>query len=60
MDSTIKEFLKDIEKGVIPNIDSIGRASRKVQEEYPNLQGKYWGKRKQKSVKIKHEILHKC
>ena len=60
LDNPIKTFLQDIENGVIPPIDSIGRASRKVQEECPNLRGKYWKKRKQKSIKIKNEILHKC
>jgi len=60
LNNSIKAFLQDIENKVIPPIDSIGRTSRKVQEEYPNLRGKYWEKRKQKSVKIKNEILHKC
>jgi len=60
IDNSIKDFLKDMEKGVIPHMDSIGRTSRKIQEEYPNLRGEFWGKRKQKAVKIKHEILHDC
>ena len=41
----------------IPYMDSVARASRKVQEENPYLRGKSWGKRKKKSVLVKHEIL---
>lgn len=54
---SIKEFLKDMEKREIRYLDSIARASRLVQEEYPHLQGKLWKKRKKKSVDVKHEIL---
>ena len=54
-----KRFLQDMSKRKIPYLDSIARASRKVQEEHPHLRGKYWGKRKKKSVEIKHEILAK-
>ena len=39
---SIKEFLKDMEMRKIPYIDAIGRTSRKVQEEYPELRGKNW------------------
>lgn len=52
-----KQLLKDMSKRRIPYLDSIGRASRLVQEEYPHLRGKYYGKRKTKSIDIKHEIL---
>lgn len=52
-----KRFLQDMSKRKIPYLDSIARASRKVQEECPYLRGKHWGKRKKKSVQIKHEIL---
>lgn len=51
-----KEALKDMEGRVIPFIDSIARASRKVQEEHPHLRGKTYGKRKAKSEDIKQEI----
>ena len=34
---TIKDVLKDMEQRKIPYIDSFGRASRKIQEEYPEL-----------------------
>jgi len=54
---TVKQLLKDMESGKIPRIDSIARASRKIQEEYPHLRGENYKKRMQKSVKIKHEIL---
>lgn len=41
----------------IPYLDSIARASRKVQEDHPHLRGKLWKKRKKKSVEVKREIL---
>ena len=53
----VKEFLKDMEKRKIRYLDSIARTSRLIQEEYPELRGKTWNKRKKKSVDIKHEIL---
>lgn len=54
---SVKEFLLDMKNRVIPYIDSIARASRLVQEEYPHLRGEKWKKRKKKSVDVKHEIL---
>jgi hypothetical protein len=54
---TAKDLLIDMEKREIPYLDSIARASRLVQEEFPYLRGKTWGKRKKKAVKIKHEII---
>lgn len=56
-DKSIKEFLQDMSKRKIPYMDSIARASRSVQESAPYLRGEYWGKRKRKSVDIKHEII---
>lgn len=54
---SFKEALKDMEKRVIPYLDSFGRASRKVQEEHPHLRGKSYGKRKgEKATKVKQEI----
>lgn len=50
------EFLKDMSNRKIPYIDSIARVSRLVQEEFPNLRGKFWGKRKIRAVKVKHEL----
>jgi hypothetical protein len=52
----VKEFLKDMNEGKIPYIDTIGRVSRKIQEENPHLRGLYWGKRQKKEVKIRKEI----
>ena len=46
-----------MENREIKYIDSLARASRLVQEEYPHLRGKNWKKRKGKSVDVKHEIL---
>lgn len=45
---SIKEFLKDMYARKIPYIDVLGRASRKVQEENPELRGLKYGKRKTK------------
>jgi hypothetical protein len=56
---TGKELLKAMSRREIPYLDSIARASRKVQEEHVFLRGKYWKKRKKKSTQIKHEILGK-
>ena len=55
---SIKDFLKDMEKGEVPYIDYIGRTSRRVQEEYAQLRGTYYGKRKRKAKVVKHEIRH--
>jgi hypothetical protein len=52
----IKDFLIDMENKVVPYIDSIGRASRKVQEEIPSLRGKNWLKRQKKETEIREEI----
>lgn len=53
----VKEFLKDMENREIKYLDSISRASRSIQEEFPYLRGKTWSKRKSKSVDVKHEII---
>jgi hypothetical protein len=55
----IKEFLKDMEKKNIPYIDSIGRASRKVQEENEELRGpKYKLRVYKKEIEVREEIRH--
>jgi hypothetical protein len=51
-----KEVLKAMERREIPYLDSIGRASRKVQEEHPHLRGKLYKKRKEKEEEVKEEI----
>ena len=53
---SIKQFLRDMEQRRIPYLDSFGRASRKVQEDYPSMRGRLWGKRKKRATKIKQEI----
>lgn len=50
---SVKDFLKDMSTRRIPYIDVIGRASRKVQEEHPELRGKNYKKRK---VKIEPSV----
>ena len=47
---TVKEFLKDMEKREVKYLDSISRASRSIQEEFPYLRGKTWNKRKKKHL----------
>lgn len=56
VNKTVKEFLQDMEKRNIPYIDSIARASRKVQEEHPHLQGKSYRKRMEKEKIVRNEI----
>lgn len=51
-----KEVLKAMERREIPYLDSIGRASRKVQEDHPHLRGKLYKKRKEKEEEVKEEI----
>ena len=53
---SVKEFLQDMSLRRIPYLDSIARASRKIQEECPHLRGKQWKKRKEKETKVKEEI----
>lgn len=53
----IQQFLKDMANREIPYIDVIGRASRKVQEENPELRGKYYNKRKtKKEPEVRSEV----
>ena len=56
VNKSIKEFLKDIESKRIPYIDSIARCSRKVQEEFPELEGRKRSKRKEREQEVKQEI----
>jgi hypothetical protein len=51
-----KEALKAMEKREIPYLDSVSRASRKVQEEHPHLRGKLYKLRKGKEEEVKQEI----
>lgn len=50
------QALKDMHHRVIPYVDSLGRASRKVQEDHPNLRGKFYNKRKKRQQEVKEEI----
>ena len=52
----VLQFLKDMEQRKIPYLDSIARASRKIQEECPHLRGKKWRERKKKEEVIREEI----
>jgi hypothetical protein len=56
VNTPFKEALKAMEQREIPYLDSIGRASRKVQEEHPHLRGKLYKKRKEKEEEVKEEI----
>ena len=57
MSKNVKDFLKDMESRKITYLDSISRASRKVQEENPNLRGETWSKRKIRAMEVREEIL---
>lgn len=54
---SIRGLLVDMSTRKIPYIDSIGRASRLVQEKHPHLRGKLYGKRKKKAEEVKEEII---
>jgi hypothetical protein len=51
------ELLKKIRNKELKSFDSISRASRLVQENYPYLRGKFWDKRQGKSKEVKKEII---
>jgi hypothetical protein len=53
---SFKDALKAMESRTIPYLDSIGRASRKVQEMHPHLQGEDYKKRKKKEEEVREEI----
>lgn len=53
VDKSIQFFLRDMSLRKIPYIDSIARASRKVQENYPELQGKNY---KERVTKKEHAV----
>jgi hypothetical protein len=53
----IKEFLRDMESRKIKYLDVIGRASRKVQENHVELQGKNYKLRTtKKEIEVREEI----
>ena len=56
MNNDVKTFLKDMADRKIPYLDSIARASRKIQEEVPELRGQYWKKRQGKEIEVRTEI----
>jgi len=56
VNNDVRTFLKDMESRKIPYLDSIARASRKIQEEHPELRGLTWKKRQKKEVIIREEI----
>jgi hypothetical protein len=53
---SIKEFLKDMDSGKIPYIDTIGRTSRRVQADRLDLAGKKRRLRLDKELKVRDEI----
>ena len=53
---SFKDALKAMESRTISYLDSIGRASRKVQEMHPHLQGENYKKRKKKEEEVREEI----
>jgi len=54
---SVLQFLRDMSFRDIPYIDSISRASRKVQENHPELRGKSYTKRVvKKELEVRKEI----
>jgi hypothetical protein len=58
VNKSIAQFLRDMSFRKVPYLDSIARASRKVQENHPELRGKLYCKRKTiKEPGVRKEIL---
>lgn len=57
MSKNVKDFLKDMSQRKVVYLDSISRASRKIQEDNPHLRGETWCQRKLKSVEVREEVL---
>lgn len=53
---TLLQIYKAMKEGKLTQPDTITRASRKLQEENVDLQGKEWQGRQQKAFKFKEEI----
>lgn len=54
--TSLENALRDMHLRKIPYLDSIGRASRKVQEEHPELRGKNYKQRKSRQTEVADEI----
>ena len=50
------EFLELLNKGLLPNAQSIRRVRRKLQEVYPELQGKLWAARHSEEKNVKKQL----
>jgi hypothetical protein len=57
VDKSVKDFLLDMAHRKVPYIDSLARASRKVQENHPELRGKSYKERVvKKELAVRAEI----
>lgn len=50
------DFVRDVSEHVYVNFGSVSRCRRKIQEEYPNLRGKNWEKRRKAMKYFKENI----
>lgn len=55
-DKGVLWFLKQMREGNLPKYESIGRASRKLQEECPELRGEKWAERQQEAEKVAQAV----
>lgn len=56
---SIEDFLMKIASGDLKNADSISRARRRVQEEYPSLRGDTYAERQSKAQEYKLDSVEK-
>lgn len=57
INKSVRDFLIDMNNRKVPYIDSLARASRKVQENHPHLRGKSYTERViRKEKKVRDEI----
>lgn len=53
---TAEEFLNYLASGELDKMEVVTRASRKLQQEYPELRGKLWEKRQIKETEVRDEV----
>lgn len=57
-DISSKDFLALVASGDLYHFESVRRERQKLQEHHPELRGPKYGKRKDKSDKMKHSLNH--
>ena len=53
---TGEELLNHLASGNLDKMEVVTRASRKLQQEYPELRGKLWEKRQHKETEVREEV----